>query len=187
MRKDAERCGGCADRANTFDHSACRFEPFAHGLSRNASPRRRSENNTSFPSLFGDRSKRESKTDIERGWRHSSAAVGVRNDGVQCASQLGGSAVHAQRDERGIADQKQVRLLKAMDPANHVLYSELKKQSGPAFDREYLLAQVNIHSMGNGLYDSEAKHGENVAVRDFAARNTPVGVEHLDLARRMAR
>jgi hypothetical protein len=41
--------------------------------------------------------------------------------------------------------------------------------------------------MGIGLYDSEAKHGEDVALRDFAARNGPVGVEHLDMARRMTR
>jgi putative membrane protein len=86
-----------------------------------------------------------------------------------------------------VADAKHVKLLKAMDPANHLLYSELKKQSGPAFDREYMRAQINIHSMGNGLYESETKHGEDLMVRDFAARNTPVGIEHLKMAQQMAR
>jgi putative membrane protein len=86
-----------------------------------------------------------------------------------------------------IADEKQVVLLKAMEPANHTLYSELSKLSGPAFDHEYMRAQLNIHSMGIGLYDSEARHGEDALVRDFAARNGPVGVEHMKLAQELAR
>lgn len=86
-----------------------------------------------------------------------------------------------------IADAKQVRLLKAMDPANHTLYSELSKLSGADFDRQYMLSQINIHSMGNGLYESQARNGQDADVRDFAAKNMPVGVEHLKLAQQLAR
>lgn len=82
-----------------------------------------------------------------------------------------------------LADRKNVVLLKAMDPADHTLYSELKKLSGPEFDRQYMLAQLNIHRMGNALYASEAENGQDSDVRDFASRNTPVGIEHLKRAR----
>lgn len=81
-----------------------------------------------------------------------------------------------------IADAKQVHLLEAMDPANRTLYDELKKMTGPAFDREYAIAQVHIHQMGNALYASEAQHGEDAQVKQFAARGVPIGNDHLQHA-----
>jgi putative membrane protein len=78
-----------------------------------------------------------------------------------------------------LAKAKNVVLLKAMDPANHTLYSELSKLSGPAFDRQYLLAQLHIHHTGNGLYGSEADNGLDPDVRKFAAVGVPIGVAHL--------
>jgi len=86
-----------------------------------------------------------------------------------------------------IAHAKKVVLLKAMDPASRTLHAELSKLSGPAFDRQYMISQVNMHSMGNGLYASEAQHGVDPEVRSFAARNTPVGVDHLRMAQSMLR
>jgi putative membrane protein len=86
-----------------------------------------------------------------------------------------------------IAHEKKVVLLKAMDPANRTLHAELSKLSGPAFDRQYMISQVSIHSMGNGLYESEARHGIDPEVRSFASRNTPVGVDHLRMAQSMMR
>ena len=70
-----------------------------------------------------------------------------------------------------------------MDPANRTLYEELAQLSGPAFDREYMTAQINIHRMGNALYASEAQNGQDASVKGFAAEITPVGVEHLTMAR----
>ncbi len=81
-----------------------------------------------------------------------------------------------------IADEKHVRLLQAMDPANRTLYDELGTMTGPAFDREYAIAQVHIHQMGNALYASEAQHGEDAQVRAFAARGVPIGENHLQHA-----
>lgn len=81
-----------------------------------------------------------------------------------------------------LADKKRVKLINAMDPANRTLYEELAHLSGPMFDREYLLAQVNIYRMGNSLYDSEAQAGEDGDVKAFAGRNAAVGVAHLQLA-----
>jgi putative membrane protein len=86
-----------------------------------------------------------------------------------------------------VADAKNVVLLKAMDPANRTLYAELSKLSGPAFDRQYMLSQVNIHRMGNALYLSQAQNGQDQDVRSFAARNAPVGIEHLRMAESMMR
>lgn len=82
-----------------------------------------------------------------------------------------------------LAERKHVKLINAMDPANRTLYEELTHLSGKLFDREYLLAQLNIHRMGNGLYESEAQAGEDADVKAFAAKNTPAGVEQLQLAR----
>jgi putative membrane protein len=84
-----------------------------------------------------------------------------------------------------LADRKHVNLIDAMDPANRTLYEELANLSGKLFDREYLLAQINIHRMGNGLYESEAQAGEDADVKAFAGKNVPVGVEHLQLARKL--
>lgn len=81
-----------------------------------------------------------------------------------------------------LAERKHVKLIKAMDPANRTLYEELTHLDGAMFDREYLLAQINIHRMGNSLYDSEAQAGEDNDVKAFAAKNAPVGGEHLKLA-----
>jgi putative membrane protein len=86
-----------------------------------------------------------------------------------------------------IAHAKKVVLLKAMDPANRTLHAELSKLYGPAFDHQYMISQISIHSMGNGLYESEARHGVDADVRSFAARNTPVGVDHLRMAQAMLR
>jgi putative membrane protein len=81
-----------------------------------------------------------------------------------------------------LADEKKVRLLKAMDPANRTLYDELSHMSGAAFDRQYVIAQVHIHTMGNALYQSEAQNGEDPGVKAFAARGVPIGVNHLQHA-----
>ncbi|AXF10475.1 hypothetical protein CUJ91_21130 [Paraburkholderia graminis] len=85
-----------------------------------------------------------------------------------------------------LADTKHVRLLKAMDPANHTLYSELSHMSGAQFDREYVISQLHIHRMGNSLYASEAAQGEDPDVKAFAARGVPVGKEHLQHAAELA-
>jgi putative membrane protein len=81
-----------------------------------------------------------------------------------------------------LAERKHVKLIKAMDPANRTLYEELTHLNGAMFDREYLLAQINIHHMGNSLYESEAQSGEDDDVKAFAAKNAPAGAEHLKLA-----
>lgn len=81
-----------------------------------------------------------------------------------------------------LAERKGVKLINAMDPANRTLYEELANLSGDLFDREYLLAQINIHRMGNGLYESEAQAGEDADVKVFAGRNAPSGIAHLQLA-----
>ena len=81
-----------------------------------------------------------------------------------------------------LADQKHVNLIKTMDPADRTLYEELARLSGPVFDREYLLAQINIHRMDNSLYESEAQAGEDADVKAFAARNASTGAELLKLA-----
>ncbi|MEZ2354800.1 DUF4142 domain-containing protein [Caballeronia sp. RCC_10] len=81
-----------------------------------------------------------------------------------------------------IAEAKHVRLLQAMDPANHTVYSELSAMSGADFDREYSIAQLHIHRMGNALYASEASDGEDAEVKAFAARGVPIGMNHLQHA-----
>jgi putative membrane protein len=84
-----------------------------------------------------------------------------------------------------IADAKQVRLSKAMDPANRTLYDEMEHMSGAAFDRQYAIAQLNIHRMGNALYMSEAQNGQDADVKAFAARGVAVGNDHLQHATRL--
>lgn len=89
---------------------------------------------------------------------------------------------HVNQELADLAAQKHVNLIDTMDPADRTLYEELSQLRGPMFDREYLLAQINIHRMGNSLYESEAQAGEDADVKAFAARNVPVGAAHLQLA-----
>ena len=49
-----------------------------------------------------------------------------------------------------VAEANKVVLPMAMDPANRTLYEELSGLSGPEFDREYMLGQINIQTMGKG-------------------------------------
>jgi putative membrane protein len=93
--------------------------------------------------------------------------------------------VNAQLHEMAL--RKRVVLPLTLDPANETLYEELALRGGPTFDRQYLLAQINIHSMGNGFYASEAQNGADPDVRRFAADNAPVGVEHLQRAQALMR
>jgi len=81
-----------------------------------------------------------------------------------------------------IADQKHVRLLKAMDPANRTLYDELEHMSGATFDHQYAISQLHIHQMGNALYASEAQSGQDADVKAFAARGVTIGNDHLQHA-----
>jgi putative membrane protein len=94
------------------------------------------------------------------------------------------ASTHAQIDGEltALADRKHVHLIETMDPADRTLYEELARLSGPIFDREYLLAQINLHRMSNSLFESEAQAGEDPDVKAFAARNASSGAELLHLA-----
>ncbi|WP_394365020.1 MULTISPECIES: hypothetical protein [Paraburkholderia] len=48
-----------------------------------------------------------------------------------------------------------------------------------------MVAQVHIHTMGNGLYKSEAQSGEDPDVKAFAERGVRVGTNHLQHATQM--
>jgi putative membrane protein len=135
-------------------------------------------------------------TPVDQQFMLTAASVGTAEvDMAELAERQGGdpavkayghrlAQTHARiNDELSLlAERKHVNLIHAMDPANRTLYEELTHLSGPLFDREYLLAQINMHRMGDGLYESEAQAGEDADVKAFAARNAPVGVEHLQLA-----
>jgi putative membrane protein len=135
-------------------------------------------------------------TPVDQQFMLTAASVGTAEvDMAELAARQGGDpAVKAYgerlaREHTGIndeltdlAERKHVKLIKAMDPANRTLYEELTHLNGAMFDREYLLAQINIHRMANSLYDSEAQAGEDDDVKAFAAKNAPAGVEHLQLA-----
>jgi putative membrane protein len=102
-------------------------------------------------------------------------------------------AQHMLNDHRRVNDElmqvaraKGVVLPMMMDPANRTLYEELAALPEARFDQQYMVAQLNIHNMGNGLYASEARNGEDPAVKAFAARNAPVGVQHVAMARSLA-
>ncbi|WOD14025.1 DUF4142 domain-containing protein [Paraburkholderia kirstenboschensis] len=106
------------------------------------------------------------------------ASADVRSFGQRMVAEH--TRINAELSE--LADRKKVRLLKSMDPASRTLYDELAHMSGAAFDREYAVAQVHIHMMGNGLYKSEAQSGEDPDVKAFAERGVPVGTNHLQHA-----
>lgn len=93
-------------------------------------------------------------------------------------------ADHTQANEKlgKLAGSKGVQIATAPDVAQQQDIDRLKGLDGAAFDRAYSDLMVRSHKLTTGLYELEAKKGEDAEIRAFASDTLPVLREHEKLA-----
>jgi putative membrane protein len=93
-------------------------------------------------------------------------------------------------DHTKIADQLKQTLQQANLPVpatelgqeSQALLTKLKDERGPTFERHYVMDQRNGHKKAVRIISSYAKTGENLALKQLAAKTLPIIREHLRLA-----
>jgi putative membrane protein len=86
---------------------------------------------------------------------------------------------------RNLADQKNIALPDSMNQEQMVIRNNLRNQSGVAFDREFINAQVQAHEEAVDLYEQATREVTDQDVRGFAQQVLPKLQQHLDLARQL--
>jgi putative membrane protein len=81
-----------------------------------------------------------------------------------------------------LAGSKGVQIAVAPEPAQQQDIDRMKGLDGAKFDRAYSDAMVRDHKLATGLYELEAKKGEDVDIRDYARGQLPMLKEHEKLA-----
>ena len=84
-----------------------------------------------------------------------------------------------------LASAKQVAPVENVDALHQATYDRIAALKGRAFDRAYLDNEVADLSALLTLYQDEAAHGTDAAVKAFAVRFAPMVKTHLDLARKL--
>jgi putative membrane protein len=74
----------------------------------------------------------------------------------------------------------------ALDARHLALLEELKKAERPRFDEEYVRMQVQAHQQAVALFTAYAEHGEDAALKAFAAETLPVLRHHFNEIRKIA-
>lgn len=69
-----------------------------------------------------------------------------------------------------------------LEPKHEEVISQLKKQTGQAFDRTYVDAQVSAHRQAVDQFQAYAKQGDNAQIKQFATQTLPVLQKHLESA-----
>jgi len=73
----------------------------------------------------------------------------------------------------------------AMDERHAGMLQDLQKIEADKFDAKYLDQQTQAHREALGLMDSYAAHGDNPALKAFAAETKPKIQMHLDMASKL--
>jgi putative membrane protein len=72
-----------------------------------------------------------------------------------------------------------------MDEKQRAMADRLMQMRGNEFDRAYIHHMVRDHEKAIQLFESEAKHGQNRDLQEFATKTIPTLREHLKLAREL--
>jgi putative membrane protein len=90
------------------------------------------------------------------------------------------------KDLVALASNKGITPPSSPDPGRDAIGDMLEKLSGPEFDRQYIPQQLADHETTLTLFQGEARRGQDVELRQFAERYTPVVQRHVDMLRRMS-
>jgi putative membrane protein len=88
----------------------------------------------------------------------------------------------SQRDLEQIAQAQKLTVPAELDARHAALLTNLAELKGPAFDRAFARAQIEVQREAVALFETEATDGANPSLRDFADRNLPTLRDHLTRA-----
>jgi len=88
----------------------------------------------------------------------------------------------ANKELLDLANKTGLRAAPRMDAEHQKLAETLGGLSGPAFDREFMTAQVKDHKETIALFEKEAKGGKNEDLKAWAEKTLPTLRHHLKMA-----
>jgi putative membrane protein len=91
----------------------------------------------------------------------------------------------ANKDLNHILDQQRLQPASTMDPKHEALATRMSALSGEAFDHSFAQHMVQDHKEAISLFENEAKHGQDSALKAFAQKTLPTLREHLKDAERL--
>lgn len=84
---------------------------------------------------------------------------------------------------RNLASRRSLALPDAAGKSQQSAERKLGKLSGPAFDREFMEVMIKNHNDALDLFQHEAVHGDDVEMKQSAAKTVDAIKEHLRMAR----
>jgi putative membrane protein len=85
-----------------------------------------------------------------------------------------------------VASNKGVTPPSSPDPGRQEIADMLEQLSGTEFDRQYVPQQLADHETTLSLFQVQSNRGQDVELRQFAQRYTPVIQRHVEMLRRMS-
>jgi putative membrane protein len=108
----------------------------------------------------------------------------------QQVREFGGRMVteHTQmnKDLVALASNKGVTPPSSPDPARQEIADMLEQLSGTEFDRQYVPQQLADHETTLALFQVQSNRGQDMELKQFAQRYTPVIQRHVEMLRRMS-
>ena len=84
---------------------------------------------------------------------------------------------------KSLVTQKGGQIPEVPDQNQSAMAKHLQKLDGPGFDKMYIDHMVKDHNKDIAAFESEAKDGDDVDLKNWAAKTLPVLQEHLKLAK----
>jgi putative membrane protein len=100
----------------------------------------------------------------------------------QYAQRLIADHTKANRQLNAIADKEQIPVASRADRHQEEMAIKLSKESGAQFNRDFIQHMVAGHKKAIGLFEQEAKNGQDARLKTFASDTLPVLQEHLKMA-----
>jgi putative membrane protein len=91
----------------------------------------------------------------------------------------------ANAELKGIADAAGVPLPTTLDTEHRAMREQLENLSGQAFDLAYLQGQLTDHQKSAQLLTYVIGSGQDPVLKDFAGKNLPLVLEHLDMVQEL--
>jgi putative membrane protein len=91
----------------------------------------------------------------------------------------------ANAELKGIADAAGVPLPTTLDAEHRAMREQLENLSGQAFDLAYLQGQLTDHQKSAQLLTYVIGSGQDPVLKDFAGKNLPLVLEHLDMVQEL--
>lgn len=83
---------------------------------------------------------------------------------------------------KAIAAQKNIRLPEGLSEQHAAKISQVMKNEGKGFDREYMNTMLKDHKIMSEIFQSEAHDGNDSLIKAYAAATLPTLLHHLKMA-----